>query len=291
MTLVSKNPQNQFIQSQYWNNLGQEDRVEFQRLRQHFHQNQKITTKDPRLICFSNELSAILKFIEHSAQGRENRTILAGVAFAGPFICVNTRQLKNFLGRCKSSINGSFQQLGYVALKTKSKARTCVLSLLPSLMNDQNTLRQWTVRWASNDAKFCFVTSLTNIQLPNITEDDLNDDHKSSVTQRMNINPVSQLLAMPRTYSVPIKAPVEPIEQINYAQNDMINSPFSYGFNPEMTSYSVSSFQALDIMNDDNHGDDWNPMLEHRSLPRSQSVNFGKNEQIHYDFDYFDSFA
>ena len=122
----------------YWGNLSQADKVEYQRLRSNFHQNQKMSCKDRRLVSFSNELMTILKFIEHSETGRENRTVLVGVCFAGPFIGVNTRQLKNFLGRCKSSINGSLQQLGYVALKTKSKARTCILSILPSLINDQN---------------------------------------------------------------------------------------------------------------------------------------------------------
>jgi hypothetical protein len=72
----------------------------------------------------------VLKFLEYSESHREERCILAGIAFAGPFICVNTRLLKSFLGRCKSSINGGFQQMGYVAIKTKTKARGCVAAVL-----------------------------------------------------------------------------------------------------------------------------------------------------------------
>ena len=176
------------LPSHYWNRLSTEDQLEFTSLRSHFHQSQKMPTKDRRLVSFSNELSVILKFIERSESTREIRTILCGVAFGGPFICVNTRQLKNFLGRCKSSINGSFQQLGYVAVRTKSKARDCVLAIIPSLINDQDILRQWTVRCACDSAMFCFVTSIPNLVFPEITEDDLNDDHHT----RPVITPLSR---------------------------------------------------------------------------------------------------
>lgn len=271
--------QSPLVQSPYWLSLSQDDRDEFTRLRHHFHQCQKVTSKDPRLVCFANELRTILSFIEHSPQGRENRTILAGVAFAGPYICVNTRQLKNFLGRCKSSINGCFQQLGYVALKTKSKARTCVLSLVPSLVNDQNTLRQWTVRWASSEAEFCFVTSLTNVQLPNITDDDLNDERKAAAPR---VGLAGGYRALPRTYSVPLRAP-EPLDALAYAPPELTFAPPAYGFAAGSFAAGGLAAGGLDT-GDDGRGDDWG------GFPRSQSVGFGRSEQTHYEFDYFDNF-
>ena len=263
------NFRNQEIQlpSAYWSKLSQEDKLEFQRLRTNFHRSQKISSKDPRLVSFSNELHTILKFIEHSESGRECRTVLAGVAFAGPFICVNTRQLKSFLGRCKSSINGSFQQLGYVAIKTKSKARSCVLAILPSLVNDQNILRQWTVRWASDDAKFCFVTSLTSLQLPIINDDDLNEDHRGTSRQMM---PPQRTMSTPlnSTFSTQIAVPTSQIEfgAISSWHNDVI---------PEMTtSYSVDCFTSINdtIGEGLDFSAEWNPMYEQKSMPRSQSA-------------------
>lgn len=173
--------QRENLPSHYWESLTAHDQMEFERLREYFHKNQKSANKDRRLVIFSKELLEILKFIEKSEYGREIRTILVGVCFAGQFIGVNTRQLKGFLGRCKSSINGSFQQLGYVAVKTKSKARSCILSILPSLEKDQNILRQWTVRCASDDSRFCFITTLKLSNLPVISREDLNDESKSSV--------------------------------------------------------------------------------------------------------------
>lgn len=160
--------------------MGLKEKAEFLQLRDQFHQNQKVSLKDRRLASFSSELQAVLNFTEKSDDYRENKCILIGIAFAGPFICVNTRQLKTFLGRCKSSINGSLQQLGYVALRTKSKARNCVLSVLPALTNEANLLRQWSVRCASEDAKFCFISRFMPTNIPSITNEDLFDDKKQS---------------------------------------------------------------------------------------------------------------
>lgn len=168
------------LPSQFWNALSREDQDEFMRLRTNFHNGQKISSKDRRIVTFSKELNIVLRFLERSSANLEARCILTGVCFVGPIICVNNRQLKAFLSRCKSSINGSFQQLGYVALKTKSKARNCVISALPMLQNHPNILKQWTVRCASDKTKFCFVSSFTNVQMPEILEEDLYDEKQNN---------------------------------------------------------------------------------------------------------------
>lgn len=310
---MSHRNQEILLPSIYWNKLTQEDKTEFQKLRNHFHQSQKISSKDSRLVSFSNELHTVLKYIEHSEQGRECRTILTGVAFAGPFICVNTRQLKCFLGRCKSSINGSFQQLGYVAIKTKSKARACILAILPSLISDQNILRQWTVRCASEDAKFCFVTSLTSIQLPIVTNDDLNDDHKgsqqsmlvnstpspspltlnninssslNSVTSSSIVNPVSGFSTGNINMAAINNSMMGITPMMNMTVQQQINSSSHHvswasdlAFVPDMPmSYSVESFTDYGdgFSNVDDFSSEWNPMYE-KVMKRSQSANFAND--------------
>lgn len=258
----------------YWNALSQEDKIEFQRLRTLFHKNQKTSTKDRRLVSFSNELQTVLKYLEHSTSGRENRTILVGVCFAGPFICVNTRQLKNFLGRCKSSINGSLQQLGYVALKTKSKARTCVLSIIPSLANDANVLRQWTVRFASNDAQICFISSVRSVQLPTITEEDINDDKKQiNTTQNAQFYPQSHGLPL----GIPARVPTFPQQIAIPKPQDLPVGPIETSWpkpaqNHDMTtSYSVDCFEGWESKNYEN---DWNPVWDNNQMSHSQSTEF-----------------
>jgi hypothetical protein len=153
-----------------------DDRKELLRLRAVFHQQQKNPVKDRRLVSFFNELQTVLEYTERSSSGFEERCIMAGVAFGGSFISVNTQQLKAFVGRCKSSINGSFQQLGFLALRTKAKARKCLLRCIPSMADQESLIRQWTVRWASETAAFCFISSFSCLKMPGITREDLFDE-------------------------------------------------------------------------------------------------------------------
>jgi hypothetical protein len=149
-------PTDAFAPSNRWASLSPDDRQEFLRLRTLFHDHAKLQPKDRRSMSFSQDLLVLLEFIERSSAGREDRAILVGLAFAGPYICVNTRQLKALMGRCKSSINGSFHVLGYASMK--SKASECLAAVLPSLTKEPPLLRQWTVRCASDRARFCFAS-------------------------------------------------------------------------------------------------------------------------------------
>jgi hypothetical protein len=147
---------------------------------------------------FPRELTTVIEYLERSSDNREARCIVAGVCFAGGLVCVNTQQLKGFLKRCKSSINGSFQQLGYVALRTKAKARNCVLTVLPSLQNDQRVLRQWTVRVVSEEADFCFLSSFTRVALPEITDEDLVQERPPQKANATPSPPPQTVVQLPR---------------------------------------------------------------------------------------------
>jgi len=225
------------LPNQYWGALSQEDRNEFIRLRASFHHGQKISSKDRRIVTFSKELTVVLKFLERSSENMENRCILAGVCFVGPIVCVNTRQLKAFLSRCKSSINGSFQQLGFVALRTKSKARNCVLTALPSLQNNQNILRQWTVRYASDETRFCFWSSFSRLEMPEITEDDLYDEKKTNnIARRTNSNPY-----LPPKPPQPMQFP---LNSIMLAHNNPILQQAPRPIQTKHIDFDLSDFDA-----------------------------------------------
>jgi hypothetical protein len=160
----------------FWTTLSSDDRAEFVRLRSLFSQMQKTASQDRRGVAFSNELLTILGYIERSPENLEARSVVTGVCFVGPLICVNTRQLMTFVCRCKSSINGILQELGYVPIRTRLKTRRCIVAVLPSLDRNPELIRQWTVRHASNDTPFCFVSRLSRSQLPPITRADLQAD-------------------------------------------------------------------------------------------------------------------
>jgi hypothetical protein len=161
------------VPSSFWSLLSQDDRSEYIRIRNNFHASEKISSKDRRSVTFRRELTIVIEFLERSTENLEARCIVAGICFADGIICVNTRQLKVLLRRCKSAINGAFQQLGYAAVRTRLKARKCVVGILHSLEEDQTIRKQWTIRVVTPHARFCFVSSFSAKGLPEITEDDL----------------------------------------------------------------------------------------------------------------------
>jgi hypothetical protein len=163
----------QSIPQRFWSVLSQSDKNEFLRLRTKFDQDKRSIARDRRAVTFANELFTVLEYIDRSPDNMEARAVVAGVCFVGPIICVNTRQLKYLLCRCKSSINGILQELGYVGVRPKSKTRSCVLASMPSLERSAEILRQWSIRHASVDAKFCFLSRFPRPPMPLIMQDDL----------------------------------------------------------------------------------------------------------------------
>lgn len=243
----------------FWNLLSQDDKDEYYRLKKSFHNGQAsnhlqknsiITNKDQRSPNFYKELAVALNYIERDSYHREERSIICGVAFAGPYICVNTRQLKNFIGRCKSSINGSFQQMGYSALRTKVKARNCVTTVIKLLKSEPTILRQWTVRGASDKAQICFISSFPSNLLPDIAKDDLqvDDDHLKiiktiPVEKKVTKNPIIENLS----YSS--SSIMNELNKVSTAPSSTTPSSF-FSLNLSSASALINSFLANKKMND-----------------------------------------
>lgn len=153
----------------HWTDLSDYDKQTYNDLRVHFRQQQKQHLKERKTTPFANEILCILDWVDHQPQGHDDRCIVAGIGFAGPFICVNTQQLKNLVCRCKSSINSGFQQIGYDALRDKEKVREAILAIIPDLRNEPSCLRQWTVRCVSSDAVICFRSKWCPTGLPELS--------------------------------------------------------------------------------------------------------------------------
>ncbi|OHT12710.1 hypothetical protein TRFO_17438 [Tritrichomonas foetus] len=128
-------------------NLSPADQNEYNKLMNYFENVQNARIREySHLISFQKEINLILDFVNCRSEGREIRALHVGLAQNENFIGVNSQKLKALMHRCKSSINNSFQQLGYDSIKSRTKANTYLLSILPSIANNSNAGRQWTVR-------------------------------------------------------------------------------------------------------------------------------------------------
>lgn len=142
---------NPFHALPFWDELPDEDKSEYQILRESFQQQHLAHSKGrSNSFSFQNDLRSVLTYIERNPENQEARSIVCGVFFGNSYVCVNTRQLKYLIGKCKSSINNGFQHLGYVS--SKNKVKTCLITALPNLLNDPTLMRQWTVRCADSNA-------------------------------------------------------------------------------------------------------------------------------------------
>jgi hypothetical protein len=111
-----------------------------------------------RVIQFTRDMDLVLRFIDRTEENMEARAIISGICFVGPDIMINTRQAKNLLNRCKSSVNGMLMELGFVATKPRAKGRPAILTALPSIERSPGLVRQWSVRSATDRALFCFLS-------------------------------------------------------------------------------------------------------------------------------------
>ncbi|OHT12586.1 hypothetical protein TRFO_03596 [Tritrichomonas foetus] len=126
--------------------LSRADAIEYAKIQESFIHSQNARVRDRRGNSFKNELDTIIRFVDSRPEDRELRALATGLVRTGSYLCVNSQRLKNFVHRCKSSINNGFQQLGFDSVKSRSRSNACLAAALPSIANQSNLGRQWTVR-------------------------------------------------------------------------------------------------------------------------------------------------
>jgi hypothetical protein len=99
-----------------------------------------------RLEGFSDILASIRSFCIRHNDDDWKRCLVCGVCWLANGIAINNRQLSLLIDKCKSSINGSFQKMGYSTLQSRNESSGSLCDCIPLLKNNFNELREWTVR-------------------------------------------------------------------------------------------------------------------------------------------------
>ena len=126
--------------------LSRADACEYTRLQESFIRTQNAHVRDRRVSSFKQEIDSIIRFVDSRPEDRELRALATGLVRTGSYLCVNSQRLKNFVRRCKSSINNGFQHLGFDSVKSRTRSNSCLAAALPSIATQSNLGRQWTVR-------------------------------------------------------------------------------------------------------------------------------------------------
>ena len=150
----------------HWELLSQYDLEGYISLRKLFGVEVRKSKKGERLESFLLNMKQIRCYIERGDQNDWKRSIVCGIVFLSNSIAINIQQLRLLFGKCKSSINGSLQQLGYSALPPGKDLSPEFLYRIPFFRKNSSELKKWTIREIMQ--KTYIKPKLFIIPLPNI---------------------------------------------------------------------------------------------------------------------------
>lgn len=182
---------NSEIIPQYWNILSDSDKNGYLSLRSEISiLNTKKIFRD-RTGTFTKILQLIQKYAERKDDDDWKRFLVCGICWVDNGIAVNIRQLKILISKCKSSINGSLQKLGYLPSQLHVNTKLILFPLIPFLSKNYNELRQWTIRFFQKYDSFQRNENSLNIESKN--EKNLSDSksiRNLKSTERLEMHPI-----------------------------------------------------------------------------------------------------
>lgn len=144
------NPDIPAVLPQYWTLLNDADKNSYSNLKVSFTVGSVRRNRGHRIETFDGILDAIHRFAEQGNDDDWKRCLVCGVCWLDQAIAINTRQLRLLISKCKSSINGSLQKLGYSTNTSISESWKILFSRIPLLKDNFSEIRQWTIRYRIN---------------------------------------------------------------------------------------------------------------------------------------------
>jgi hypothetical protein len=136
-----------FQEPVHWHFLSEIDKEGYHELRNRFQEDVGKVRKGERLDSFADCLQRLRHYIESDPDDSWKRSLVCGIFFLSRALALNIQQLRILLGKCKSSINGSLQQLGYNARPAGQLPDQELLDRLPPTFHDVGFLKKWSFRF------------------------------------------------------------------------------------------------------------------------------------------------
>ena len=132
---------------QYWDILSEEDKKGYHALKIELNPKRSKRYQDLHQESFQLALNKIKTYAERKDADDWKRFLVCGICWMDNSIAVNIRQLRLLFSKCKSSINGAFQKLGYLPAQSQVDLSVALYPFLPFLKMNYNDPRQWTLRY------------------------------------------------------------------------------------------------------------------------------------------------
>ena len=131
---------------EYWNLLTDKDKERYCALKLAFTPGELISSRIASNETFMQILSIIRQYAERGDSDDWKRFLVCGICWLDDGIAINTRQLTLLLSKCKSTINGSLQKIGYKASTTYIDCSKTLFPKIPFLREQTDDLRKWSIR-------------------------------------------------------------------------------------------------------------------------------------------------
>lgn len=92
------------------------------------------------------QIEEIRRFCIRGDSDDWKRCYICGIFWDSDRIAINTRKLGVILSRCKSSINGCLQKMGYSATHVKAEKVNLLHTILPILEKNRDEVKYWSLR-------------------------------------------------------------------------------------------------------------------------------------------------
>lgn len=204
----------------YWNLLSYEDKINYLTLQKKFSTSDLKSKRNKSNSAFIETLDILKKFIIRNDQNDLKRALVCGIVWLKNGIAINTHQLSLLINKCKSSINGSFQSLGYGTIPTGCGTSNELITIFPFMRTNFAELRQWTMRMKIIQKNYNRIDEINSCNADN----DAKSKEEESGSMKLS-DLVRELLSKTsqNNFHTSISAPPQPIRpQINL-QKPQIN--------------------------------------------------------------------
>ena len=122
------------------------DQCEFLRLSAYFKFASERNKRNMAISTFQKHLKLIQNFVCRGDYMDFDRGLACGVQFGPKYMLVNTKRLKNFMGRSKSCLNGCFHKCGYGVARVSSDDNQIITEFSRRFGRPLPQPRQWCIR-------------------------------------------------------------------------------------------------------------------------------------------------
>ena len=130
----------------YWWSLSDTDKYQYSCLRLALAVSTDKNQRNQRITSFKKCIDAVNSFAVRGDGNDLLRSYVCGIIWLPEGIAVNTHYLKALISKCKSSINGSLQKMGYTITINRVEAASIMASTFPGLKENTSEIRKWSIR-------------------------------------------------------------------------------------------------------------------------------------------------